>query len=106
MKRKTKKARKFIKRRLKGGNTSQITVGNIANALTDVKQETGISEKVELDESTLDIIMQKLEDGLENINDYYIDSFEILHTTTIKWIVSIMSLRPSSLIIWCSSYFS
>tara|TARA_A100001015_G_scaffold281634_1_gene345070 strand:- start:4955 stop:7780 length:2826 start_codon:yes stop_codon:yes gene_type:complete len=76
MKRKTKKARKFIKRRLKGGNPSQITVGNIADALTDVKQETGISEKVQLDGSTLDIIMQKLEDGLENINDYYIDCFE------------------------------
>ena len=76
MKRKTKKARKFIKRRLKGGNPSQFTVGNIADALTDVKQETGISEKVQLDGSTLDIIMQKLEDGLENINDYYIDCFE------------------------------
>ena len=78
MKRKTKKARKLRKRRLKGGNPSQITVGNIADALTDIKQETGISEKVQLDESTLDTIMQKLEDGLENINDYYIDCFELI----------------------------
>lgn len=76
MKRKTKKARKLRKTRLKGGNPSQITVGNIADALKDVNEETGISEKVKLDDSTLDIIMQKLEDGLENINDYYIDCFE------------------------------
>ena len=79
MKKKTKKVRKSKKRVIKGGENpdgSLITVENIEGALENVAKENGINENLELDESLIDGISKKIEEGIENINDYYIDCFE------------------------------